>query len=317
MRKPFVLAAALALLLAPGVCSAQHGAAWRDSAQRLYTAAAALKDSLLQGDSTAAEVARRGDLAISASPNQTRNALDALTRFIEARTRRFNDAVSPSPAGFRIVMRTQTFNGRYNARDSAGVVILSGGPDSATSVRTERGTSSNDLTTRMIDQFGEMMIASVPQLSAWMETPPPMSMNDRDRRDQVMYTFVTAMGPIERRCVAGGLVACKVALGIRKIDGPENGGRYSPFIRADVLYFALNLGGPGAWSRLRASSDSGVEAMLSAAAKMPADSVLARWQRGLLALRPVVAVVPMSSGLIAIAWTLVFLAGALGASKWA
>lgn len=317
MRKHPFVAAALALAIAPAICSAQQGAAWRDTAQRLNAAVTALRDSMLQGDSTAAGVARRGDLVIAASPNQTQNARDAFARFIQARNRRFNEAASPSPDGFQIVMRTQSNNGQYFARDSAGVVILSGGIDGATSVRTERGTSSKDLATRMIDQFGEMMIGSVPQLSTWMETPPPMSMNERDRRDQVMYTFVTAMGPIQRRCVAGGLVACKVALGIRKIDGPENGGRYSPFIRADLLDFALNLGGPGAWSRLRAASDSGVETMLSAAAKIPVDSVLARWQQGLLALRPATAVVPVSSGFIAIAWSLVFLAGALGASKWA
>ncbi len=315
MRKHTALALALGLA-STAPAAGQQAARWRDSAQRLDRVTHALQDSMLQGDSTAAEVARRGDLAIAASPNQTNNARVAFAQFIEARNRRFAEAL-PSSDGFRIVIRTQSNTGLYGKGDSAGVVVLSGGLDGAASVRNQRGANSSDVATRLIDQFGEMMIASVAPLSAWMETPPPMSMNERDRRDQVMYTFVTSMGPIQRRCVAGGLMACKVALGIRKIDGPENGGRYSPYIRADLLYYALDLGGTGAWSRLREVSDSGVEAMLAAAAKMPADSVLAKWQQGLLALRPATAVVPTSSAGIAIIWSLLFLAGALGASKWA
>ena len=70
MRNHSLVAAAFALAIAPALCSAQQGAAWRDSAQRLNAATTALRDSMLQGDSTAAEVARRGDLVIAASPNQ-------------------------------------------------------------------------------------------------------------------------------------------------------------------------------------------------------------------------------------------------------
>lgn len=316
MRNRPLFAIALGMLLLPVPGAAQQAAAWRDSAQRLDVAVRALRDSMLQGDSTAAEVARRGDLAIAASPKQKTNAIDALDRFVRVRDRWYGSEM-PSASGFRIVLRTESGPRSNGSLDSAGAVILAGLPDTEGAMRTQRIVSASTVASALIDRFGEMMIASVPTLSAWMETPPPLSMDESERRDQAMYAFVTAMGPIERRCVAGDVTACSVAMRIRQVEGAEDGDRYSPFMRADLLYFALDLGGPGAWARLRSAADSGVGAMLSAAARMPTDSVLARWRSGLLALRPATAVITARSALIAITWSAILLIGALGASKWA
>lgn len=313
MRSHILVAFALVSLIMPSRAVGQQGARWRDSAQRLDVAVRALRDSMLQGDSTATEVSRRGDLVIAASPNQRRNALDAFARFMQVRNRRFNEPALPSSAGFRIVMRTQV----ERAGDSAGIVILSGLPDRDDAVRTQRSVPAGDVGKGLIDRYGEMMIASVPALAAWIENPPPLSQGDKERRDEAMYSFVTSTGAIQQRCAAGGIVACNVALNVRHIDGPENGGRYSPFMRTDLLFFALDAGGPGSWSRLRSAGDSGVSAMLAAAAQMPADSVIARWRANLLALRPATAVIAPSTALLSVTWIGILLLGALGASKWA
>jgi len=316
MRKHSLLACALLVAVMPAICAAQRGAAWRDSAQRLSAVVKALGDSMLQSDSTVTEVSRTGDIVIAASPAQRRNAADAFQQFLRTTTPRFAGAL-PSPGGFRIVMRTGTRPRALAGADSSGIVVLSGQPDGPGSIQTQRSVSPGDVTAGLIDRYGEMMIASVPALAAWIGNPPALSMNESSRRDQAMYGFVTAMGPTQQRCVSGGLAACSVAMGIHQIGGPEHGGRYSRYMRADLLYYALDTGGTGAWERLRGAADSGVGAMLAAAARMPTDSVVNNWRNGLLALRPATAVVSQRSALVAVIWSMLFLAGALGASKWA
>ena len=98
--------------------------------------------------------------------------------------------------------------------------------------------------------------------------------------------------------------------------GDVSQGKWSPFMRADLMYFALDLGGSGAWNRLRAGADSGVAAALAAAARQPVDSVLAHWRSDLLSRRPVAAVITPGSALLAVTWTVALLLAALGASKW-
>ena len=316
MRKHILGFVMLGALL-PCAATAQRAAAWHDSAQRLDAAMHSLRDSLLQGDSSAAEVARRGDLAIASTPNERSHAVDVLTEFAKGRSRRFAGAM-PSAGGFRIVIRTARWMNRSKPTTAdQGSMVLVGLPDTGTAVHVQTSAGSSAVDAALLDRFGEMMIAGVPEVQRWIESPPPLSLDEAQRRDQAMYAFVTANGAIQRRCVAGGLVACRVALNIRQIDGPENGGRYSPFMRADLLYFALDLGGTGSWERLRSSSDTTLEGRLAAAAGVPMDSLLTQWRRGLLALRPATSVLPIRSGLIAIGWTLALLLGALGASKWA
>ncbi len=313
MRK---LILAIALILAPAVCRAQHAERWRDSAQRLDAAVKLLRDSLLSVDSNVAEVARRGDLVVSASSNLRATAAVVLEKFARARDRRFAGAM-PSPGGFRIVVRTDNSANGHSDALSNGSIVLSGLPDSGSAARAQLSRWEPSSVDRVIDQYGRMLIASIPALSEWLENPPPLSMDDAQRRDEAMYALVTSTGAIERRCVSGGAPACRVALKLKLIPGPENGGRFSPFMRTDLLYYALDRGGAGAWERLRTAADSGINAALAAAAQMPMDSLVLAWRSDLLARRPVAATLGGRWTAAALGWSLLLAIGAIGASKWA
>lgn len=319
MRSRATLALALGLSCLPVLCTAQQGIVWRDSAQRLDIAVRALRDSLLQGDSTVTEVARRGDLVIAASANDKGIAIAALQRFGDVRDRWFSDAM-PSSGGFRLVMHTQSDQPRSfysDNRGGGGSVVLVGLPDTGTSLRSQRFGGESGVATGLIDRYGEMMIASVPALSAWIDHPPPLSMPEAERRDLAMYTLVTGMGPMPRKCVSGDLAGCRFAMEIRPAPAGDTGAIFPKFMRADLLYSALDAGGPGAWQRLQGAANGGVEAGLTAAARMSSDSLLAHWRTHLLLLRPVTAIITVRGALTAAAWSALLLLGALGASRWA
>jgi hypothetical protein len=317
MRNSMRLGIAFAMMLVPAVCPAQQAARWRDSVTRLNLAANALHDSLLQFDSAAVEIARHGDLVVSASSDQAAKAVAILDRFSAVRDRWFGGA-TPVPGGFRILVSINT-SSRSNTRgtpDAAGVVIISGLPDNGSAEREHVASGQVTAANAMIDRYGYMMITSVPALFAWMENPPPLSIDEQDRHDQAMYAFVTATGPVQRRCVDGGLKACAVAMNIVPTGDTIRGGTWSPFMRADLMYFALDLGGADSWTRLHAAADSGVAAALAAAARMPVDSVLARWRADLLSRRPVASIITPGTAIVAITWATALMLGALGASRW-
>ena len=183
MRNRILGFAAVAVMLLPAICSAQQATQWRDSTKRLDVAARALRDSLLQIDSTATEVARRGDLAIAASADQQQNAIDALDQFAKVRDRWFAGAM-PAPGGFRIIISTgndgrmparhlSTSNGALiTFRDCRIAVVRSASPGADHSAETTAPKA-------MLDRYGSMMISSVPALLEWIENPPPLS----DRRE--------------------------------------------------------------------------------------------------------------------------------------
>jgi len=318
MRRRAVFVFALGLWCLPALCTAQQGTAWRDSAQRLDIAIRALHDSLLQGDSTVTEVARRGDLVIAASANDKGIAIAALQRFGEVRDRWFGDAM-PSSSGFRLVIHTRNDEPHafYSDNQNVGAIVLVGLPDTGASVRTERSDWESGVPTGLIDRYGAMMIASVPALSAWIDNPPPLSMPEAERRDLAMYTLVTGMGPMQRKCVSGDMASCRFAMEIGPAPVGDTGAIFSKFMRADLLYFTLDAGGPGAWQRLQGAAAGGLEAGLTAAAKMSSDSLFAQWRSHLLLLRPTTAIITLRSALTAAAWSTLLLLGALGASRWA
>ena len=97
-----------ASLVFPATALAQSAAAWRDSSERLGVAIAALRDSMVQGDSNVVEVARRGDLVIAATPTLHTTAVDAIERVQEMQDRWFGDAL-PSRDGFRLTVRLITY----------------------------------------------------------------------------------------------------------------------------------------------------------------------------------------------------------------
>jgi hypothetical protein len=307
-----------AFLLVPAICPAQRAAEWRDSSQRALVAMRAMRDSLYQGDSTTVEVARSGNLMIAASPNEAANAATALDHFAQVRLRRFGDGM-PAAGGFRIVVRTEGVARAPNAGGgdiTEGSVVLAGTPDTGDAVRIQGRVRSEQLADYLVNHYGEMMVASVPPLAAWTNSPPPLSMDEKDRRDQAMYAFITSTGESPRRCVAGDLVGCNLAFNLKRTIGPDSGRRLSQFLRADLLFFALDLGGSGAWNRLRTAADSGMSEMLAAAAQLPTDTVIARWRQSLLSRRPSTALVTPATTLMALAWTVLILGGAVGASRW-
>lgn len=308
MRK-HLLSSVAVMLLCAGSATAQRAAPWHDSTTRLDSAIRLLRDSLRQLDSTTATVAASGELHIAASVTERPAAVEVLQEFARIRDRRFR-GVSPTAGGFRIVIHTS------GTTRQKGELVLAADPDAANAMRGERTVAEGRAAAQMADIFGEMMIASLPAISRWIESPPPLSLDDTQRRDETMYTFVTSNGAIEKRCVGGGLVACQVALRLREIDGPENGGRFSPFVRTDLLYFALDQGGDGAWTRLHDANDTTVIGRLVAASGMPADTLISRWRADLLARRPEATLLSAHSVLIALAWSGLLLAGTLGAARW-
>lgn len=86
--------------------------------------------------------------------------------------------------------------------------------------------------------------------------------------------------------------------------------------RHTVLETAIVLGGPETFSRLLATASGLMGPRLAAAAGVTEDSLLARWRADILAAPPKPVALPPWGGLIALAWTGVFLACALGSSRW-
>ncbi len=306
----------LILLALPGALAAQSARTWQDSTAKLAAELRALRDSMLEGDSTIEEVARRGDLTISASQHLRAEAAEALEKLVAARTRWFGGA-TPSPSGFRIVL--EPGNASPEREAEPGLVVLSGAPDSGHAPRARRVIRSREFGVGLVDQFGEMMYQSGgARLLRWLELAPPLSMPDHERRHLAMYTVMTGTGSAQRECVAGRLDDCAYVLGLGPPTRGEPGGAYPPFLRADLLLATLELGGPGAWERLRAASTDSLDAVLSAAAGIPFDSVLARWRDGIFAFRPTDRLIEVPRVLFAVGWTGVLLLAALagGLSRW-
>ena len=207
--------------------------------------------------------------------------------------------------------------GATTAAQPAGSIILAGLPDSAGAARRQSASSATDVATKLFDQYAALMLASDAPVALWIENPPVFSVMAKDHRNEAMYTFVTGTGAMERDCVNGDVESCRYAIDLEHAPATKHGSIYSPYLRADLLYYALDLGGAAAWTRLHRAAGSGLSAQLAAAAQMPVDSLLAHWRTSLLVLRPAKAVLGSESALIALAWSVGLLLVALGASRWA
>ena len=296
---------------------AQPTAPWRDSALQLSARIRALRDSLLEGDSTVREVARRDGLVIGASDRLTGAAAVALARFAEARRRWFGGSL-PSPDGFRIVLRSEKTVDEWPPRTrELRTMVLAGLPDSGASVRTQRNVGDDRFAETLIDLYAEQMFASAgPQVTKWIEQGAPVSLPEKERRYIAMYAVVTGTGRAPRGCAAGNLSDCGDALGLRPSSMPARGGGYPAFVRVDLLLTALELGGPGAWERLRGTAGTHLELALAAAARLPIDSLLQRWRGDLLALRPIDSPIQFKAVLLAVGWTAAMLLAVLGLARW-
>jgi len=318
------LGALPALVLAfPWTLAAQDAAAWRDSAYRLTAEIKRVRDSVQRADESIAEVARRSGLVVSASVKYQPIAMATLARFDSTRRRWFGEAL-PSGDGFRIVLRTGESWRWRRATESPQTISISGLPDTGTATRFSPLVGSRALSSperaahEMLSHFGNMMVGSAaPSIQRWLPAGPSLILSDTERREQAMYALVTGDGNAQRACVMGDLDACAYVLGLREPLTLDPGGQYYPLARADLLLFALDQGGPGAWKRLRDGPDDSAQERLAAAAGMPADSLIARWRHGLLAMRPDRGPISGIATLAFLAWSSVLLVAALGIAKWA
>jgi hypothetical protein len=272
---------------------------------------------MLEGDSTVREVAQRGRVVIGASERLQSEARQALQRFLAGRGRWFGNA-SPTPSGFRIVLRSNLRGYRqFRAGDPVGTMVLAELPDSAGAARTERTVSPSEITDAALDSYAELMWASAGgELLKWLGVPVPVSFAERSRGTLTMYALVTGTGRAQRDCLTGSAADCAYALGLGPPRRSNVGGTYPMFLRTDLLLVALEAGGPDAWRRFKTVADSGMTRALARAAGMPLDSLLVHWQRGLLALRPVQNPLRASAALLAVGWSGILLLGALRLSRW-
>jgi len=310
-------------LVFPWGVAAQDAAAWRDSAYRLTALVKSVRDSVRQAEESIAEVARRPGLVVSASVKYQPIAAETLERFDEARRRWFGAAL-PSEAGFRIVLRTGVRWWSRRQTESPQSLSIAGLPDTGNAARFSPLVSSRVFSTperaarELLSHYGSMMMSSsATPIQRWLPTGLSLILTDTERREGAMYALAVGDGNAQRACVMGDLDACAYVLGLRAPDTPDPGGQYYPLARADLLLFALDQGGEGAWDRLRDGQGNTAEEHLAAAAGMPADSLIARWRSGLLAMRPEHGPISGSVTLAFLAWSSVILAAALGIAKWA
>ena len=250
------------LSAAPAELEAQPATVWQDSAGRLRARLEALRDSMFQGDSTVEEIERRGDLTLGASPGSRAAAGPALSRLVAARERWFGGA-SPSPDGFRIVLRSAP------SEDRTYTIVVAGLPDTGRAPRSERPVlRSRQLAESLIDLYGEMMYQSAgPGLLKWLDLPLPLSLPDQERRYLAMYAVVTGTGRAQRGCVAGRLGDCAYVLGLRP---PASAARTSNPVQAIAAAAISDLRGP--WAGRRASRPSRHRASRESAGRSAAAS---------------------------------------------
>lgn len=303
-----------ALLSASAVSlSAQEAARWRDTARRVEAEYRALRDSMVQGDSTVREVARSGDLVVGASDDLRRIAQLALDRIGLIRRRWFGGGF-PFEAGFRIVIREQT----EDRTRPATMVVLSGLPDSGTAPRMDRTVPRRLIESTLVDLFGEMMLGVLsPTAREWLDGGIPLSMTEQEREHLVMYAVATGTGRSQQACLSGSVADCRYALGLGGSSREAPGNKYASFLRGDLLLHALELR-PDSWERLRTSTVGEPMALLAEASGIPPDSLIRRWFQSTLSSRPTHGPIETDAGLSALGWIGLLLFAALfgGRSRW-
>lgn len=308
----------VAMLALPSVLPGQDAAAWRDSTHRLSAEVRIVRDSLRKVDDVLQEVVRQSSMTASATSVLQAMAAQVLAGFDSTRKRRFGEAL-PGTLGFRIVLRY----GDSWTRSKPQALAIAGLPDTGDAPRVSpllsksAFSSVEGITREYIYQFGNMMMKSAPAaIQRWLPTGLPLQLTDADRREEAMYALVTGGGIAQRECVRGDLGSCGYVLGLRAPTIPEPGGQYYSLARADLLLTALDLGGEGAWDRLRDSPGTTVEEHLTAAAGMSADSLLSSWRSGLLTLRPDHGPIGVETIALLLAWTGLVLVVVLGIGRW-
>lgn len=313
----------LLVLLSAGALTrashAQDAAAWRDSLVHIGTEIAALRDSLVDRDSTVVEIARNGGLVLSATPADKAAAARAFQYFLMERDRWFGNAV-PAPNGFRLVMQILPEHNIFTKLGSLrteGRLVLTGLPDTADAVRIQRAATVKDLGVQLLTGFSEMMFLTLGGATTqWLGNSPPFQMSERERRGLAMYMIMTSTGKAGRGCISGDFAACAYSLGLRTAPSSDLTDAFPTMVRADLFLTALEIGGAGAWSRIAAARPARAEEALTLASGLSPDSLLTQWRAGILSLKPDVGPMRPGSALLAAGWVGVLLLGTLGASRW-
>jgi hypothetical protein len=309
------------LALGAMTAEAQGVPEWRDTLQRLSEEYRAIRDSSVNADSTLIEVARRDGIVVSTIPRYRGAALQALDYFMTRRNRWFGTS-QPSPSGFRIAIRVRSRSTLFTrATDTwnpnEGSIVLTGLPDSAGAVHSDKTAAASEVGEQLVAAYSEMMFPTLgDQMAKWLQHPLSFHLPDPTRRYHAMYAVMTSTTPGERGCVNGRIDFCAYALWLRPAPSAELTGAFPVVVRVDLFLTALELGGAGSWARVVEAKRAGPEAALAAASGLPADSVIAVWRRGIMALRPDERPLHLGRAIAAAGWTIVVLAAALGASRW-
>ena len=310
------------LLLLPSLAAAQDADAWRDSTRRIAAEFRAERDSLDRASARLAMIAERDGLALSGTSKLGAGHPETLVRFDRARRRWFG-ADFPSPQGFRIVLRGVATGGPRQGLHGDVSLSLAGLPDTLGAQRIAPSAPSSVLNDqdRAVKEFlfyyGQMMLASAAEpVTRWLQGGLPLEISDEARQEQAMYALTTGVGAAQRACILGDVGECAYALGLGPSRHENPGGRYHPLARAHLLLAALDAGGEGAWRRLRGTHGVTAADYLGAAAAMPLDSLLSRWRRDLLALRPERSPVDPRDVVLLIVWSGVVMLGIAGATRW-
>jgi hypothetical protein len=117
-----------------------------------------------------------------------------------------------------------------------------------------------------------------------------------------------------RLCAAGSDSVCTDLLesvALSSVPPPlDHGARYALVVKA------IALGGPETFSRLLAAPHGPIGSRLAEGSRVNEDSLVARWRADVLAARPKPVSLPPWGAWIALAWAGVFMACALGSSRW-
>jgi hypothetical protein len=111
-------------------------------------------------------------------------------------------------------------------------------------------------------------------LRRWVATAvPTFDFATRDLSDD--RAALLSAGAEARRCLGGAFERCAAVV----FDTSAANVQVRGAVRASLLQFALERGGPDAWKRLTADSTAPLESRVIAATGLPLDSIVPRWAR--------------------------------------
>jgi len=87
-------------------------------------------------------------------------------------------------------------------------------------------------------------------------------------------------------------------------------------LRAHALWFAVRLGGEGAWQRALERADAPPSEVLAHVSGLPIDEFLAAWRDEMIANRPDARAGLGGKGTRVLMWSLIFAALAMRSTRW-